>query len=133
MVRAWRRWRIGDPPGKPRRRAVANPYLFTASQIVSGLDRIERKLDPGPQDLDPYNARRTMLPKTLGEALDALEKDALFRTRLGAVFIDYYVKLKRNEAGRYARFLQDNGIEDRPNFSDGEPTAWEQNEYFDFF
>lgn len=113
--------RLGEP--------AANPYLYAASQIVSGLDGMERKRDPGPQDLDPYNAKRTMLPKQLSEALDALEQDALFRSRLGEVFIDYYVKLKRNEAGRFAKFLADNRIEDRPD----EPTAWEQNEYFDFF
>ncbi len=113
--------RIGEP--------AANPYLYVASQIVSGLDGIERKLDPGTQDLDPYNAKRTLLPKTLTAALDALERDALFRGRLGAVFVDYYVKLKRSEAGRFAKFLEEHGIEDQPE----EPTAWEQNEYFDFF
>jgi glutamine synthetase len=113
--------RVGEPS--------ANPYLFAAAQIVSGLDGIECKLDPGPQDLDPYNAKRTMLPKRLDEALDALDKDALFRKQLGDVFVDYYVKLKRNEAGRFEKFVDENGIEDRPD----EPTAWEQNEYFDFF
>ena len=88
--------RVGEPS--------ANPYLFVASQIIAGLDGIERKLDPGPQDLDPYGAKRTMLPTSLAEALDALDKSALFRKRLGDVFIDYYVKLKRNEAGRFANF-----------------------------
>ena len=122
----------GDPGTRLENRAgepAANPYLYAASQIVSGLDGIEHKRDPGPQDLDPYNAKRTMLPKTLTEALDALERDALFRSRLGAVFVDYYVKLKRSEAGRFAKFLEEQGIEDMPD----EPTAWEQNEYFDFF
>jgi glutamine synthetase len=113
--------RVGEPS--------ANPYLFAASQIVAGIDGIEHKRDPGPQDLDPYNAKRTMLPKKLTEALDALDKDALFRGRLGDVFVDYYVKLKRNEAGRFEKHLQENGIVDRAD----EPTAWEQNEYFDFF
>jgi glutamine synthetase len=113
--------RIGEPS--------ANPYLFVASQIIAGLDGVERKLNPGSQDLDPYGAKRTMLPKTLGEALDALDKSPLFRKRFGDVFIDYYVKLKRNEAGRFANFLQEQGIESQPE----EPTAWEQNEYFDFF
>jgi len=113
--------RIGEP--------AANPYLFIASQIVSGLDGIERSLDPGPQDEDAYAAKRTMLPKTLGEALDALDENALFRRQLGEVFVDYYVKLKRNEAGRFAKFLKQQGLKDQPD----EPTAWEQNEYFDFF
>ena len=49
-------------------------------------------------------------------------------TELGDVFLDYYLKLKRNEAGRYLRFLQEAGLE-----HGDEPTEWEQNEYFDFF
>jgi glutamine synthetase len=62
------------------------------------------------------------------EALDALEGDAVFRDALGPVFIDYFLKLKRNEAGRFQRWLADNGT------TDGETvTEWEQNEYFDFF
>src|SRR5262249_41783964 len=100
-----------------------------ASQIVSGLDGIERKLDPGPQDEDAYTARRTPLPTRLTEALDALGKDPLFLRRLGDTFVDYYVKLKGNEAQRFAQFLEKNGIAGIPE----EPTAWEQNEYFDFF
>ena len=122
----------GDPATRLENRAgepSANPYLFVASQIVAGLDGIERRLDPGPQDLDPYNAKRAMLPIALSEALDALDKDTLFRKQLGDVFVDYYVKLKRNEADRFARFLEEQGIEDPPD----ESTAWEQNEYFDFF
>ena len=113
--------RLGEP--------AANPYLFTASQIVSGLDGIERKLDPGPQDEDAYSAQRTKLPTRLTEALDALDRDALFRKRLGDTFINYYVKLKGNEAMRFDQFLEQNHLESMPE----EPTAWEQNEYFDFF
>lgn len=113
--------RLGEP--------AANPYLFTASQIVSGLDGIERKLDPGPQDEDAYSAQRTKLPTRLTEALDALDRDALFRKRLGDTFINYYVKLKGNEAMRFDQFLEQNRLESMPE----EPTAWEQNEYFDFF
>ena len=43
------------------------------------------------------------------------------------MFIDYYLKLKRNELGRYRKWLDESGA------SESEPTAWEQNEYFDFF
>jgi len=99
------------------------------SQVVSGLDGVEHRLDPGPQDFEPYEADRSMLPKSLVEALDALEQHALFRRELGEVFVDYFVKLKRNEAGRFRQYLEENAIEDRPD----ETTAWEQNEYFDFF
>jgi len=113
--------RLGEP--------AANPYLFIASQIVSGLDGIDRKLDPGSQDADAYAAKRTPLPTRLTDALAALGKDALFRRQLGDTFVDYYLKLKGNEALRFEQFLEQNRLKGMPE----EPTAWEQNEYFDFF
>ncbi len=113
--------RVGEP--------AANPYLFIASQIGAGLAGIGQKLDPGPSDDEPYAAERAMLPKSLAAALDALDREPLFRQQLGDVFIDYFLKLKRNELGRYHQFLQQAGI---PQDGD-EPTEWEQNEYFDFF
>jgi glutamine synthetase len=112
--------RIGEPS--------ANPYLYMLSQIVAGLDGIERELDPGPQDDDPYNAARPKLPASLPVALDELESNTLFRTRLGEVFLGYFLKLKRSEAGRFAQWLEETGT-----VVGDEPTAWEQNEYFDFF
>ena len=51
-----------------------------------------------------------MLPKSLPEALDALDKEPLFRRELGDTFIDYFVKLKRTEAGRYLRALEEAGL-----------------------
>jgi glutamine synthetase len=64
----------------------------------------------------------------LPAALDALEREPLFRAQLGEVFVDYFLKLKRNEAGRFAQWCKEAG---RP--ESDEPTEWEQNEYFDFF
>ena len=69
-----------------------------------------------------------MLPKTLPAALDALEQDPLFRQQFGDVFVDYFLKLKRNEAGRFQQWLTGDG-----RAPGDEPTEWEQNEYFDFF
>ena len=97
--------RIGEP--------AANPYLYIASQIAAGLDGIEHGRDPGPPDADPYNADRPMLPKSLPEALDALEREPLFRAQFGEVFIDYLLKLKRNEAGRFEQWRR------RPAFRGG--------------
>jgi glutamine synthetase len=123
---------VGDPATRMENRGgepAANPYLYMASQLVSGRDGIEANRDPGPQDDEPYQADRPALPRSLPAALDALEKSALFRRELGATFVDYFLQLKRNEAGRFLRYLEEHRIEDRPD----EPTAWEQNEYFDFF
>jgi glutamine synthetase len=111
--------RVGEP--------AANPYLYILSQIVAGQAGIAAKVQPPPSTDEPYAAERPMLPKSLPEALDALEKEPLFRRALGDIFIDYFVKLKRTEAGRYLQSLEP------ASSSPDEPTAWEQNEYFDFF
>jgi len=113
--------RVGEP--------AANPYLYIASQIAAGLAGIDGKLPLPPADDTPYAAERTMLPTSLTQALDALEAEPLFRRDFGAVFIDYYLTLKRTEAGRYLRSLEGS---DAPVQGD-EPSEWEQNEYFDFF
>jgi glutamine synthetase len=111
--------RIGEP--------AANPYLYILSQIVAGLDGIENATDPGPQDDEPYAAERPLLPESLKEALDALEQSSLARSQIGDVFIEYFLKIKRNELNRFLRWSE----EARP--TGDEPTAWEQNEYFDCF
>jgi len=48
-----------------------------------------------------------------------------FRKELGEVFIDYFLKLKRNEAGRFAQWLEQHGVQES-----GEPTQWEQKRVF---
>jgi glutamine synthetase len=112
--------RMGEP--------AANPYLYIAAQIVAGLDGVENGLDPGPSDEEPYSAARPLLPQSLPAALDELDRDSLFRSKFGDLFVDYYLKLKRNEAGRYAQWLKAAKLQEGE-----EPTQWEQNEYFDFF
>jgi len=122
---------VGDPATRIENRVGepwANPYLYILSQIVAGRDGIAHKRDPGAQDDEPYAAERPMLPASLPAALDALEREPLFRAQLGEVFVDYFLKLKRNEAGRFAQWLKDGGIQEGD-----DPTTWEQNEYFDFF
>lgn len=112
--------RVGEP--------AANPYLFIASQIAAGLDGIDRALDPGPPDLEPYSADRPRLPPSLGAAIEAARGSPVYRDAFGAQFMDYYLALKTTELGRYEASLAATGEtgEDRP-------TQWEQYEYFDFF
>jgi len=123
---------VGDPATRVENRVgepAANPYLFIASQIVAGLDGVAHKRDPGPQCEEPYLSGHPPLPKCLPAALDAVEREQLFRRELGDVFVDYFLKLKRNETGRFARWLEETGTTDT-----GEDTTdWEQREYFDFF
>jgi glutamine synthetase len=122
----------GDPATRLENRAgepAANPYLYAASQIVAGLAGIDGTIEPPPPNDEPYAAERPLLPKSLMEALDALEQEPLFRAALGDLFIDYFLKLKRNETGRFLRWLAEHGLQDPGD----ETTVWEQNEYFDFF
>ena len=125
---------VGDPAARIENRTgepAANPYLYIASQIAGGLDGIENSLDPGPPSDEPYAADRPILPATLGAALDALDGSDVFRAAFGDVFVDYYLALKRNELGRFVTALEADG---RTLADPGEAiTAWEQNEYFDFF
>ena len=101
--------RIGEP--------AANPYLYMASQILSGLDGVDHALDPGPSADAPYETKAALLPKTLREAVDALQGDAFFREALGAGFVDYYVHIKNAEIERFQ----------------AEVSEWEQREYFETF
>ena len=101
--------RIGEP--------AANPYLYMASQILSGLDGVDRKLDPGPSADTPYETKAALLPKTLREAVFALDDDPFFRSALGAEFVDYYVHIKNAEIERFQAEVSD----------------WEHREYFEMF
>ena len=107
--------RVGEP--------AANPYLYIASQIYSGLDGIARRIDPGRSADTPYEALAALLPKNLGEALTALRVDEIFRTGFGAGFIDYYTHIKAAELERFQKEAPDQS----------EVTSWEQKEYLDLF
>jgi glutamine synthetase len=96
---------------------------------VAGLAGVDGAIDPGPPNDEPYACDRPLLPTSLPQALDALEQEPVFRDQFGGVFVDYFLKFKRSEAGRFQRWLDEQGLQDPGD----ETTAWEQNEYFDFF
>jgi glutamine synthetase len=101
--------RIGEP--------AANPYLYMASQILAGLDGVDRKLDPGPSADTPYETKAALLPKSLREAVFALDDDPFFRSALGERFVDYCVHIKNAEIERFQAEVSD----------------WEHREYFEMF
>jgi glutamine synthetase len=105
--------RLENRSGEP----AANPYLYVASQAVSGLAGIEERLDPGPPTETPYAEDAPRLPGSLMAALDALERDPLFATAFGADVVNWLATLKRAEADRYL----------------ADVSAWEQREYFGLF
>jgi glutamine synthetase len=101
--------RVGEP--------AANPYLYMVSQILSGLDGIDRRLEP-PDPVDaPYETEAEPLPRSLMEALQALDDSTMFRAVLGDRFIDYILTLKQAEVSRFLATVTD----------------WEHREYFEIF
>jgi glutamine synthetase len=101
--------RVGEP--------AANPYLYMASQLISGLDGIERKLVPARPSDAPYEADAEPLPRSLMEACAALRDSAMYRRKLGDTFVDYILTIKESEISRYL----------------SEVTDWEHREYFEMF
>ena len=101
--------RVGEP--------AANPYLYLASQIYSGLDGMARKLPLPPSADTPYETKAEPLPHTLGEALECLRQDEMLCKALGETFVDYYCRIKEAEIARF----------------NSEVTDWEHREYFDLF
>lgn len=105
--------RLENRSGEP----AANPYLYIAAQLVSGLDGVATLRDPGAPTEDPYSADAEALPRSLAEALDALDADPVFVDTLGAEVVAWYAGVKRSEFARYLAYVSD----------------WEQREYFDLF
>jgi glutamine synthetase len=101
--------RIGEP--------AANPYLYMASQILTGLDGVDRALVPPPSADMPYDTEAAALPRSLDEALAALDGNTCLRAGFGDAFVDYWLHLKRAELARF----------------NAEVSEWEQREYFSIF
>jgi glutamine synthetase len=101
--------RIGEP--------AANPYLYFASQIYSGLDGLANGLPLPPSADTPYETKAAPLPQTLTEALQALKEDACLCGAFGPSFIEYFSKIKQAEVARFNL----------------EVSEWEHREYFDLF
>jgi len=95
-----------------------NPYLALGGLIAAGLDGIARALDPGdPVLVDPAafseQERERLgihrLPASLGEALDALQRDTVLTTALGPLLLASFTAVKRGEIADFA--AQDEAFE----------------------
>jgi glutamine synthetase len=87
-----------------------NPYLAFAVMLAAGLDGIHRKLDPGPplnrniyamteDELEALDIR--VLPRNLGEALEAFKADEVVCEALGSHVVTDLLKAKRQEWREY--------------------------------
>ncbi|MDR2036143.1 MAG: type I glutamate--ammonia ligase [Coriobacteriales bacterium] len=109
-----KRFELRNPDG------TCNPYYAFAAILMAGLDGIEKKIDPAKEGFGPYDfnlydlsdeEQRNIkqLPRSLDEALDALEADQEFLTK-GGVFparlLEIWIERKRAEAARYNQLPQ---------------------------
>jgi glutamine synthetase len=110
----------GDKASRVENRVAepaANPYFYFASQILSGLDGIERRLEaPAPVE-NPYASDAVRLPTSLIGAIERFEASAFYEKALGAEFVSYLAHIKRSEWDRYLTTISE----------------WEQREYFSLF
>lgn len=102
--------RIGEP--------AANPYLYMAAQIHAGLDGLERKLQAPEATQSPYaSSGATLLPTSLGEALQALQADPALCEAFGQTFVSYFRQVKHAEQKRFDEAADKDEFQRREYFS----------------
>ncbi len=106
--------------------SACNPYLGGALVLAAGLEGIREGLDPG----DPHTENMylkteselealgvSMLPRTLGEALEEFSRSPLAKSVFGQEMFDAWLTYKRQEWMSYLNHVSD----------------WEQERYLQFF
>jgi glutamine synthetase len=95
---------------------TTQPYLLMCALLAAGLDGIRRQIDPGPPfegdvgHMTPEEIERHhlgFLPRTLPEALDALERDELVCAALGPEILKHFLAVKRGELEAYNTVVHD--------------------------
>ncbi len=103
-----------------------NPYLGIALALAAGLEGIENDLDPLEPHVDNMYEKSeaelkaegvTWLPRTLDQALDALDGDPLGRAVMGDAMYESWMAYKRDEWKSYLNHVSD----------------WEKERYLKFF
>jgi len=97
--------------------ADCNPYLAYAAALASGLDGIERELEPPPCFAgDLYAARElARVPGSLCDALAPFEESPFARAAFGADVVEHYAHFYRSEWEAWERAVTD----------------WERQRYFE--
>ena len=94
--------RVGD--------GSANPYLAIAVLLHAGLHGLREKIDPPePVSGDAYRAEDggDLLPRSLEEALDALEADELLAAAIGPEIVAPFLAMKRFEIERHRAYVSE--------------------------
>ena len=86
-----------------------NPYLACAALLAAGLEGIEQMLDPGaPISGDLYqNDAAPSVPKSLGEAGEAMKDSAFLARAFGEEVIAHYYRAARWEVEENLRVVTD--------------------------
>lgn len=100
--------------------ASVNPYLSHTLLLAAMRDGLEKRLDPGvPDNSDSVprgEEKRTRLPLTLGEAVEAFDRDEVVRNAMPKAMADLYRDLKADEWARFCSVV----------------TEWEKNMYTEY-
>lgn len=89
---------------------TCQPFMFMTALLGAGLDGVRNEIDPGPDFAgdaghltagEMEEAGLNWLPRTLPEALAALESDAVIRQAVGETALDHFLKVKRSELSQY--------------------------------
>jgi glutamine synthetase len=87
-----------------------NPYLCLTAVLASGLEGIQKQMDPGPPvNKDIYrmshrersHLRIDSLPNDLSEAIRTFQKDKFLQNALGPTISDHIIQAKRSEWQEY--------------------------------
>jgi glutamine synthetase len=89
--------------------ADANPYLAFAATIAAGLHGIQHKLKPPPlYEGNAYeDGSLPQVPKTLREAIVALETSKIAREALSDRVVEHYLQMARLEQEAFDRVVTD--------------------------
>ena len=107
-------------PGRFEYRSVdsmVNPYLLAGALLKAFDDGIARELDPGePEERNIYEAMEAgkqvkKLPMSLGEALDAMERDEVIKAALPDEMYRVFMHYKRDEWERFNATVTDWDVE----------------------
>jgi glutamine synthetase len=118
-------WGVGNRaalvriPSMGRRRRIeyrsgdnaCNPFIYLTAVLAAGLDGIRNQIEPPAPVEDDVGAVATeeeaaargleFLPRSLPEALTALEADQVVAEALGPVVLAEFLKVKRSELAAY--------------------------------
>ena len=88
--------------------ADINPYLAMAASLASGLEGIQRRLEPPVAVANAYEkSSDAPLPRTLSEAVELFKESELARKWFGDEFVDHYAATREWEVRLYNKSVSD--------------------------